>query len=253
MFCPKCGAENADDAQLCKSCSWVLASVSITAQNPDAKTSALAVTALVLVILMPFTLFVTMIPALIFGIIGLVKIEKSSGRLRGKGLAIAGIAAPAAILLFIVPLMIGIMMPALSRVRGIAKRMVCLNNMQQLGMAMILYTDKFDGRYPVSDKWCDLLIEQRDVNEPAFHCPAACEGRCNYAMNSFVERLGRDAPADMVLLFESAPGWNQAGGAELLCLDNHNGEGCNVVFCDGHVRFVVAQDVNELRWDTSSP
>jgi hypothetical protein len=37
MYCPKCGTENPDDAQLCRSCSWVLTSISITAQNPNAQ------------------------------------------------------------------------------------------------------------------------------------------------------------------------------------------------------------------------
>ncbi|MHC4486658.1 MAG: zinc-ribbon domain-containing protein, partial [Planctomycetota bacterium] len=51
MYCPKCGTENPDDAQLCRSCSWVLTSTSTTAPAPDAKTSGLAITALVLGIL----------------------------------------------------------------------------------------------------------------------------------------------------------------------------------------------------------
>ncbi|MHC4684630.1 MAG: DUF4190 domain-containing protein, partial [Planctomycetota bacterium] len=96
MYCPKCGTENPDDAQLCRSCSWVLTSTSTTAPAPDAKTSGLAITALVLGILSFFTFFITAIPAIIVGIVGLVKIEKSGGKLKGNGLAIAGIAVPAA-------------------------------------------------------------------------------------------------------------------------------------------------------------
>ena len=65
MYCPKCGAENPDGAQLCSRCSWVLTSISTTAQNPNAKTSGLAITSLVLGILSIFTLFLTTIPAII--------------------------------------------------------------------------------------------------------------------------------------------------------------------------------------------
>jgi len=96
MYCPKCGTENTDDAQLCRSCSWVLTGASTTAPAPDAKTSGLAITALVLGILSFFTFFITALPAIILGIVGLVKIEKSGGKLKGNGLAIAGIAVPAA-------------------------------------------------------------------------------------------------------------------------------------------------------------
>jgi prepilin-type processing-associated H-X9-DG protein len=51
-----------------------------------------------------------------------------------------------------------------------------------------------------------------------------------------------------VLLFETNNGWNQSGGLELLTTENHRGEGCNVVFCDGHVEFIQAEDIDKLRW-----
>jgi len=96
MYCPKCGTENPDDAQLCRFCSWVLTSISTIAPSPDAKTSGLAITSLVLGILSIFTLFLTALPAIILGIISIFKIEKSAGQLKGKGLAIAGITVPSA-------------------------------------------------------------------------------------------------------------------------------------------------------------
>jgi prepilin-type processing-associated H-X9-DG protein len=52
----------------------------------------------------------------------------------------------------------------------------------------------------------------------------------------------------MVLLFETNPGWNQVGGPESLTTENHQNDGCNVLFVDGHVEFVKKQDVNRLHW-----
>jgi len=43
--------------------------------------------------------------------------------------------------------------------------------------------------------------------------------------------------------------WNQFGGPELLTTENHNGEGCNILFNDGSVKFVKAEDIGELKWD----
>ena len=249
MYCPKCGTENPDDVQLCRSCSWVLTSISITAQNPNAKTSGLAITSLVLGILSIFTLFLTAIPAIIFGIIGLVKIEKSRGQLKGKGLAIAGIAVPGASLLFMVPIMmIAIMIPALTSARAQAQQAVCTTNMSALGKAMYIYASDHNDMFPTPSKWCDLLIEHAEPSEKEFRCPIACEGPCNYAMNKNIERLGANAPPDMVLLFETSPGWNQCGGPEILSTDNHTSEGCNILFNDGHVEFVKIKDINNLKW-----
>jgi len=95
MYCPKCRTENPDDAQSCHSCGQDFAGISSSARAPNAETNDLAIAALVLGILSitPLT-FIVGIPAIIFGIVALVKIKRSGGRLKGRGLAIAGIIIP---------------------------------------------------------------------------------------------------------------------------------------------------------------
>jgi prepilin-type processing-associated H-X9-DG protein len=253
MYCPKCGVENADGVQLCQSCSWVLAGVSAAGVSENAKTSGLAITSLVLMILSFFIFFLTALPAIIFGIVALVKIEKSGGRLKGKGLAIAGIAAPVALLPFIamMAMMLAIMMPALGKTKLMAQRLVCGTNLKGLGNAMVVYAFDYEDKYPTGSRWCDLLAEEADVGAKSFICRgAADDGPGHYAMNENIERLGADATPDMVLLFETdEPGWNLVGGSELLSTENHRGDGCNVLFMDGHVEFVKSKDVGGLRWD----
>jgi len=57
-----------------------------------------------------------------------------------------------------------------------------------------------------------------------------------------------NSAGDVVLLFESEPGWNQHGGPELLTTGNHQGKGCSVLFVDGSVNFVKAEEVSGLQW-----
>jgi len=247
MYCPKCGTENPDDAQLCRSCSGVLTSASTITPAPAAKTSGLAIASFVLGILSLCTFFITAIPAIILGTVGLVKISKSAGKLKGNGFAIAGIVVPAVSALFVLPLMLGIMMPALARTRQIAFRMVCGANMSGLGKAMLVYSNDYND-IPTASKWCDLLIEHVEVTPLSFRCKGAPEGPCNYAMNKNVEGLGASAPPDMVVLFETYPGWNQSGGPEILTTDNHEGDGCTVLFADSHVAFVKTEKLKDLKW-----
>ncbi len=101
------------------------------------------------------------------------------------------------------------------------------------------------------ERWCELLIEHAGANRYAFHCKASAAPlhTCSYAMNKNTENFDKgNAPPDMVLLFETHPGWNQTGGPELLTTDNHQGEGCNVLYVNGHVRFVKTRNLDKLKW-----
>ncbi|MCK4822592.1 DUF4190 domain-containing protein, partial [bacterium] len=132
MNCTECSKENSDNAQLCYSCSRVLTATSVSTENPNVKVSRLAIASLVLSILGVFTFAITAILAVILGMISLLRIEKSGGRLTGKGFATVGIAA--AVVVFFV---IGISMPALARAREISFRMVCARNLSGIGKAML--------------------------------------------------------------------------------------------------------------------
>jgi prepilin-type processing-associated H-X9-DG protein len=269
MFCPKCGVENQEDAKLCRSCSWVLANMVMTA--PVAKTSALAITSMILGILSFCTFFITAPLAIIFGIISLIMIVKSKGQLKGIGFAISGIAVQVAALpiVAIVGFLMGILSPALARAQSLGQRAVCMSNLKQLCVSTMMYAENNKGQYPTADKWCDLLGPYYGNNGKVLICPATQKSKCgfakmcgyttdpnakhqcSYAINPNAKRDCR-FPATTILFFESNPGWNQSGGPELLTTQNHGDKGCNVVFCDGHVEFVRAEDINNLRW-TAEP
>ena len=127
-------------------------------------------------------------------------------------------------------------------------RMTCGTNLSGLGRAMLLYCQDHEDKFPTASNWCDLLIEKAEVPSVMFQCKGAGEGLCHYAMNKDAANLGISAPPDMVLLFETHSGWNQVGGSDILTTDNHQGDGCNVLFMDFHVEFVRASQIPELRW-----
>jgi len=165
------------------------------------------------------------------------------------GLAIAGIAVPVAALP-IVALLMGILMPALSRTKEMAYRTICSTHLSGLGRAMSVYAAENEEQFPTPSEWCDLLVKYGAVEEETFRCRGGGqEQRCHYAMNKNVEGLGMKAPGDMVLLFESDAGWNAAGGPEMLTTGHHEEEGCNVLFVDGHVEFVRTEDIGNLKWN----
>jgi hypothetical protein len=227
------------------------------AQGQKPRTSKLAVLSLVLValgfcIVLHFVergsfrffrtiLFIWGLSAIVgfvFGVVALVKIGNSNGKITGRASAVLGISLATISLPFIcLAVMPGKRLPP---------SLVCRSHLSSLGKAMLTYANDFDDKYPTADKWCDLLMKYAEVTEKPFKCPANKKERCSYAMNPNCEP---NSPEDVVLLFETKGGWNQSGGPEILTTENHKGRGCNVLFNDCRtVRFVTPKQLGELKW-----
>lgn len=259
MYCSKCGVENSDGSTHCTNCGSVLMDTTqqavaqaVPVMTAEPKTCGLAIASLVMGILSLFCSFFMAIPAIICGIIALVKINKSNGQLKGNGFAVAGIAVPAVLSLVVVPMLLAILMPALSRVKMLSQRVVCSTNMSGLSTAMIVYMNNYDDHFPTQNQWCDLLIQEADVSPKSFQCPLDPEGLFSYAINENLYKIapGKIAPARMVVLFEADLGRNGVGGPEDLVLrhDQNQRIGCNIGFADGHVEFVTEDRIADLRW-----
>jgi len=132
------------------------------------------------------------------------------------------------------------------RAREIDNRLRCAANLRGLGKAMLIYANDNEEYYPTADIWCDLLMQYADATEDQFVCPSGGEGQSHYAINPNVIVVSHP---EMVVLFETEGGWNQFGGPELLAPENHQGEGCNILFNTMHVEFVEAERFDELRWE----
>ena len=133
-----------------------------------------------------------------------------------------------------------------------ATLVACKYRMKSLMTAFKLYTDDFDGSLPSVESWCDALGKY--MLPGMLICPGskAKEDQSSYAINEFLDgKKLAELPPDLVLLFESMPGWNKAGGPEILTTEHHEGKGCNVLFADGRVEFIEADRISELKWIAS--
>jgi prepilin-type processing-associated H-X9-DG protein len=184
------------------------------------------------------------------GVIANQRFQKNKGEFYGQAFSTAGL------ILGIFAIAIILLLPPPTR-RHQFYSIMCGSNLANFGKIMILYANDNNEKYPIANEWCDIIAKNEEVPAKSFICPGAVlngdKGRCHYAMNPNCEP---NSPPDTVLLFETKSGWNQHGGPELLSIDNHyKRKGANILFNDGHVKFIESDEVNKLKWkaDANQP
>jgi prepilin-type N-terminal cleavage/methylation domain-containing protein/prepilin-type processing-associated H-X9-DG protein len=159
----------------------------------------------------------------------------------------------------IIAVLIGILLPVLSKAREASRRTKCSANLRSLGQAMHMYANDHKDRLPngngpnVEFGKGDVLIElnERYVKSPGtFHCPGDDDpvpqaittgdygqpdsGRTSFDFYSlwWVADKGPKLPR-----INQAPiAWDLNGGSTTPEADqNHGTKGGNVLFADGHV------------------
>jgi len=237
MLCPRCGKENAVEVTTCSACGAQLWQPGGQPRVPS-RTSGLAIASLVIAIIGLLTIAVPVLVALPLGIIALVQIGRSQGRLSGKGLAIGGICVSGCSLLLL-PVIAAMVFPVFVRARESARKVQCLANLKTLATAMQMYRQDW-GRWPDGAAWCDVIGEYTPRAE-AYHCPSASGLPCGYAYNAALtglEAASLASPEQTVALFESDHGWNAAGDQSLLCPEPRHLGGDNWAFADGRAQWL---------------
>ena len=221
-------------------------------ETTSPKTSAMAVTSLVLGILGLFTCGLTALFGLILGIIAMVKVKNSGGRLGGNGLALAGVIV-SGIFLVMIPFLIlpAMLLPALARAHQKAALINCVNHEKQLALAIRIYSGDNKDQFPPAATWCAAIQPETAGNQQLFRCQAVdSPSRCDYAFNAKLSGLDiSKVNPQTVLLFESDGGWNANGGSELMIGKPRHAQILVVAFADGSVQLLRESQINTLRWD----
>ena len=125
---------------------------------PSTATSKAALFSMILGILSFCFSFLTGLPAVILGIIGLAKVSGSEGRLTGTGFAVTGLTTGIIGTLAscaMIPILAGLLLPAVQKVREAAARTQSANNMKQMGVALASYYDMYEAFPPAASKGAD--------------------------------------------------------------------------------------------------
>ncbi|MBI5387208.1 MAG: DUF4190 domain-containing protein [Verrucomicrobia bacterium] len=222
-----------------------IAGSGFAAPAQPAKTSGLAITSLVMGVL--GCLGITALAGLVLGIVALVKIKKSEGRLGGQGLAIAGICV-SGLMLLVIPLWLALMLPALAKAKSRAQTIACVNNMKQVALGVRIYANDHNDSFPPAATWCDAVLPSVGTKN-VLKCPAErAFGTSTYGYNAKLDgKKASEIDPQTVMIFECKPGWNTSGGAKDM-VSHHFGTYV-VALADGSVQQVSGKRMQTLRWD----
>jgi prepilin-type processing-associated H-X9-DG protein len=132
--------------------------------------------------------------------------------------------------------------PMMTSARTAAKSTVCLSNVKQLTLAVIMFEgDEDDVLKVTAANWLDKIKPYMKSTE-ILRCPEDAVGPVSYSLNP--KLIGKAAtsiedPANTVLLYEGK-------GGQLVF--RHQGRAA-VGFADGHAKLVTEADAKKLRWN----
>jgi prepilin-type N-terminal cleavage/methylation domain-containing protein/prepilin-type processing-associated H-X9-DG protein len=130
------------------------------------------------------------------------------------------------VVIAIIALLMGILMPALARVRQIAYRLYCGTNLSGIGKAMLIYGNDYDDEMPraglPNTVWGKPIANWRDVPRPtAFGTGVGTISACFYELVKYTETT----PKSFLCKGDS-------GATEFVPMDEPNPPGANVELVD---------------------
>ena len=215
--------------------------------NSPPKTSGMAIASLVL----GLTGFcgITALIGMILGIVATIRIRKSNGRLKGKGLAISGICVSAVMCIVSLAIVVALVLPALAKAKYQKQNSDCVSNVKHVCLAIRLFADENEGKCPPAANWCDA-ITQNLAGKHVFQCLQRAGNEGAFAFNAKLAGKTLSAiPPDTVMIFESSKGWNFTGGADDVIQRPPHGRNFVFGFADGSVREINKEELKELRWE----
>ena len=139
-----------------------------------------------------------------------------------------------------VAVLAAILFPVFAQAKEASRKATCLTHLKHLSIAVQMYTQDHDGRYPISSNW-ESATTPYHRNTGLLTCPSEASATPGYAFNAALDRLHQDrvkAPKRQPVLFESI--LKKPSGSDRLESFNtrhwaNGSKAGNVAYADGHV------------------
>ncbi len=164
------------------------------------------------------------------------------------------------VVIAIIAILAAILFPVFARAREKARQSSCLSNLKQIGLASMMYAQDYDEKLspydpPNGTQYLPYTLWTPYIkNIQVWQCPSDSGGRLtSYGYNCWstyrcpdIIPLGQIVyPAQTIVMIDTDSNDGRAYCAtayqEGIARQRHNG-GCNATYCDGHAKWISAQD-----------
>jgi len=155
------------------------------------------------------------------------------------------------VVIAIIAILAAMLLPALAKAKNTARSIACLNNLQQLGLAVKMYVDDNQSTYPLrsnTDRWPDKLFANYGQSVKVLLCLS--DGLNGRVPATIMKHSCVAYPSDTIIFGEKITTWpdyymdfyegsyNGEGNDTERVNPTEHGSGSNYAMCDGSARFI---------------